>query len=89
MNSSLNEFDESRPEFKGFNDLYNDHIYPYLENIEQERVSAVDNAKRVGGGIALSGLGIAFFIFKNFMQFHSQFLRQSVAVFLATQSCTR
>ena len=65
MNSPLNEFDETHPEFKGFNALYYEHIHPYLENIERERISAVDNARRVGGGIALFGFVAAFFVFQK------------------------
>ncbi|PHR91122.1 MAG: hypothetical protein COA69_13815 [Robiginitomaculum sp.] len=61
--SNIVPFDESRPEFNGFNAFYNDKIGPYLESREQERKVGVTKAKKIGFGIAISGLLVAITIY--------------------------
>ncbi len=58
MISPINNFDETRPEFKGFNSFYINTLLPFLEVKERERVGRVSKAKKVGA--AIGGLGLLF-----------------------------
>lgn len=59
----IGSFDESRPEFKGFNTFYNSEIAPYLQLRETERKAAVAHGKKMGSLATAIGLGIAVFAF--------------------------
>jgi hypothetical protein len=63
VNSPLNQFNEDRPEFNGFNAFYFDKIYPTLLARESERKSKVKKAITAAIGCALAGFIIAFIVY--------------------------
>ena len=65
MNNQLNGFDESRPEFIGFNAFYAKTISPYLESLEQERVAAVKNANVKGLAASAFVFALAAFVYSK------------------------
>lgn len=61
--ATIGNFDESRPEFKGFNAFYNEKIGPYLEGRETERKRRVKQAIMLGLGIVLTGFSLSGFLY--------------------------
>jgi len=63
MVSPINNFDETRPEFKGFNSFYIKTLLPFLETKERERITRVAKAKKTGAILGVLGLAVSVFAF--------------------------